>query len=153
MPTRPRTVEPRETVADPVLIDPDRLMEECFDQSRRHRDCGRKLADAELAVNRSEARHELIEADLTVKIRLSPDRYGLPSKPSMDLVAAAVKCQNKYQDALDETYVLMHERDFIKAELFALVGRKGMLEKACEMQMREMGSEPRIRDVRRGIDR
>jgi hypothetical protein len=135
-------------VTDPVLIDENRLDQECVDQPRRVRDCGREVADLDYEYARAKAKFELREAELKLLALNSPSDFDgaipLEGKPTVATIEAAVTAHKDYQAMQRAMHQRKHEADVAKAELEALRQRRPMLECAVQLHLTNYHSEPRF---------
>lgn len=128
--------------ADPLAIDPDRLDREWLEQSTRMRRATERHAAAQHAARQAKARLELVKSQLYVAIRINPTVYGLPPRPSQDLVKAAVIMRAKYRAAQDAVLETEYKADVIAGIVRSLEHRKTALGKLVDLALRDYHSEP-----------
>lgn len=85
-----------------LRIDKDDLMRELLEQPTLTQDWADSLAVAKGEMDRLEGVLELVKAEVLIEAKNDPESFGLPDKPSVDLIKAAVPRSNRYQKAQQE---------------------------------------------------
>jgi hypothetical protein len=125
-----------------IDIDQTQLDVEWIRQPKMMRRAGKKLAKARLAYNESKADVDLVEADMTLKIKQSPEDYGL-EKPTEKAVDAAVITSKQYQRAVRLMNKKKYEVDVLESYCTALDHRKRALEGCVQLLGMDLRAEPR----------
>lgn len=125
-----------------LAIDKDRLDEEWVGQPARFLKYAKRLADARASLETSEARLDVVKADLDRRVRTEPELFGI-SKISEDRIKATIILQDAYQKAVKETIELKHRVDVYKAVVDGLSHRKTALENLVVLYCQEYWAEPR----------
>lgn len=131
---------------DPIEIDERHLDREWQAQPRLMYRALRNLAQARMEERAAKAKLELIEAELALAVRRTPERYGLGAGrgPSNDVVAATVVVQQEYRIALQELSEAKYHGDVIDAEVTALSHKKAGIENMVILYCRQYGAECRL---------
>lgn len=125
-----------------IDIDDLKLDKEVLRQPRDMRKAGRLLAKARLAHAEAEAQLDLVAADLSHKIRVDPESFGLEGTPSIPVVKDAVTRHKKYRTAQEAVRQAKYNLDNIDAFVKAMHHRKTMLELRVQLLGLEYYAEP-----------
>jgi hypothetical protein len=128
-------------------IDLDRLEKEWVGQPLLIYDYMRQKADAGLELDRAKGNLDLVEAELDRKVRLSPEKYGLPEKPTEGGIKAAIKKRQSYQDALTDVMELRHKQDVLAAAVAALDHRKRALQGLVDLHGQGYFATPKAKSL------
>ena len=153
---------------NPFVIDNDRLDQEWLRQPQLTREAGRREADARHEHAMAKARLDVVTARLSTEIRRTPGKFGLPDKPTVGQVEAAVTVQKDYADAVDAVNLAKRDMDYAAADTAAFLDRRKALERLVELlaldywaerepraqsqKARELADDVRKRSARQGID-
>lgn len=146
-----------------IDIDEKRLDQEWLDHPSLVHEWADKEADADHAFKQAEDRLALVEAQLLLRVRKYPSKYGLDEKPTVDAIKAAVTAAPKYQQALAEVHAARGELLHCRAAMKALDHRRSALSNYVELISLGFNSGPRARSpearervngtVRKGLKR
>lgn len=139
-----------EDIGRSVLVDQHRLDEEWLAQPRIMRQASRRLADLKRDVAYAKANISVVEADVSLRVRQYPERYGLSAekRPSEDTVKATVSLDSGVRKAHKEHADATHLYDLAKADVDAIVHRKAALEDLVVLWCRDYFSDPVCKDPR-----
>lgn len=118
---------------DPFAIDENNLDEEVIRQPQLTRKVGVSEADARHAYAKAKAKLDVVAAQLALRVRLKPDDYGLPAKPTVDSIEATVVVQESYQKMLSEMNEAKYALDIASVEVTACLDRRKMLEERIQL--------------------
>lgn len=122
--------------------DADRLDEEWVRQPRLRFRLGAELADARRELLQGKADLEVMEAELEMAIRNSPETYGL-AKVTEAAIKATVLLQPVWQKAKRAVIERQHEVDVLDAAVSACDQKKSALERLVQLRLAEYYGEPR----------
>lgn len=124
-------------------IDMDKLDEEWCQQPSRYYRYATQLADAKRKHAEAKAALDVTEAELSLKIRKSPEAFLGDIKPTEASVSACVLTQPAHKSALTTVIATKHDCDVLEAAVWALDHRKKGLENAVQLQVMNYRSAPR----------
>ena len=127
-----------------VEIDKDRLDTEWAGQAGLFYDHAMQLAEAKLNQASAKTNVDLVEADLSLKIRSNPDQYGL-GKVTEAAIKDTVTTHPAYAKAVAEGYEARYETDVLQAAVDALEHRKRALESLVQLHGMSYFSQPKER--------
>ena len=139
---RERGDEPK---PDFFRIDQNRLDQEWLRQSQLYYEHALLLADAKEALERAKSNRDIVAAEEAREIRLRPEHYGLPDKPSIPMVEGAVLEQGAYQKANEKVIQAQHDAAVAQAAVDALDHRKRALQDLVQLRLANYFSEPRLK--------
>lgn len=128
-----------------IDIDEAHLDNEWFDHPSLVEEWGHKKADADHAAKQAEDRLSLVKAEVRLRVRKYPSKYGLMEKATTDDVEAAVTCSQRFQEAQAELRSAQAESFHMKAAMEALDHRRTAMSKAVELWQMGFRSQPRIK--------
>lgn len=108
-------------------IDQYNLEKECQEQPSLYEEIGEWVSEVRAVAKTKKEHLEFIKADLSLKIRKDPEKYGLSDKPTVASVDAAILVSNEYREALDEYLELNKLADEATILLSATEQRKSMI--------------------------
>lgn len=108
-------------------IDPHALDIACLEQPYLFFKYAEKAIDARTAADQAKLRKEIIEAELDIKVRRNPGKYGL-EKVTDPSVKAAVLRHPKYSAAMGEWLTARDTQAVLEQAVGAMEMRKRMLE-------------------------
>ncbi len=109
-----------------VEIDELNLDKECIRLPSDYLRWATKSAEARQRSEQAKAKLDLVEAEVSRRVRDNPGKYGL-EKPTIDAVKAAVQCDAKFQEAAAEVSDAKHEAELCQAVVWALEHKKKAL--------------------------
>ena len=140
----------QDDIGHSILINQHRLDEEWLQQPTMMRKAARRLAELKQALAYAKSELEVIEADLSLKIRDNPSLYRLSAdkKPTEDTVKSTVRIQPQTIAAHKKIADLTLLYDLAKADVDAIVHRKSALEDLVVLWCRDYFSTPYVDDPR-----
>lgn len=133
------------TEATDFQIDKDSLDYEWTRQPDLVHGYATRLARAKLLEQRRKNLFEVGVAELTRKIRKSPDAYGLPAKPTEAAVKEAATTSKTYSRLLLRVNKARHRCDMLQAACTALDHKKRALENLVHLHTQDYYSAPRAK--------
>lgn len=127
---------------DFLVIDEHNLDREWVDQSPKYFKWAARSAEARLRFDDAKAELEVVKAELGLKIRKQPERYGL-DKITEVVVAAAVLMRGECADAVEKLHQARYDHGIAEAAVKALDQRCTALEKLVKLRLADYFSEPR----------
>lgn len=109
-----------------VKIDPLNLDKECIRLPSDYLHFARRAADLRRDMEAAKNELEVLEADLSRRVRADPESFGI-EKPTESAISAAVKSQEGYQRRVDKIARLKHEQELAQAVVWALEHKKRAL--------------------------
>lgn len=131
------------TELEVVQIDEFNLDKECIRLPSQYLQFAHRSADAKRAVDEAKNALEVVEADLSKRVRDNPGAYGL-EKVTESALGAVVLTQPKYQAALQELNKARHESDLSQAVVGALECKKRTLTLLVELHGMGYFASPKI---------
>ncbi len=130
------------------LLIPDlgNLHIELRDHAKHVRHWCLKEADARRDLAKAKDQLELVEAEVSLKIRSRPDKYLKGIKPTEDTIKMCVRKHIDYKNAQQTLIKAKHRVDVIHAMVEALNHKKMSLENEVILHGRGYWSEPYIKD-------
>lgn len=129
-----------------VEIDQDRLDKEWLQQPKLYLEYAEKLAEANDALSKRKSALEVVEAELSLDIRLNPFKYKFTKvKPNNDEVEATLKLQEPYKLALEKYNRAQYRVDILKAAVTALDHKKRALENLVVLHGQSYFASPRAK--------
>jgi hypothetical protein len=132
------------------VIDLQRLDLELAEQSRLCLRAGEAEAQARRDYNNAEKAKKLLRAELRLKVRKRPEKYGWDKKPTKDEVDDLVEVQAPYQAAEQDVIDRKYDLDIMSTAVRAVEHRKKLLENEVQLVVRDYHSEPRTAGYDRG---
>lgn len=125
-------------------IDLDRLEWECVKQERLAGEINECLEDAKFQLEIAETKMDVVKADLSLKIRSKPKRYGLKSVTEKAIEALLI-LQSEYKQQKWRCLRLRHKVGIFNAASKRIEHRKRMIEKAIDLWTYTYFSRPRVK--------
>ncbi len=135
------TREPDQIELD-IHPDPNRLDEEWVGQPRLRFRYGQELAEARRTLAQAKAELDVVEAELSLRVRAKPDEYDL-EKVTEAVVSATVEVQPKRKRARQAVVDAQHEVDVLDAAVSAIDHRKKALEDLVQLHLAGYFATPR----------
>ncbi len=126
-----------------VLIDEDNLDKECIRLPSNYLQCACNSADAKREVDELKAELDVIEADLSRKIRADPARYGI-EKLTEGGLGSTVILQKSYREALKNLQEARYQHDLHQAVVNAMEHKKRSLTLLVELLGLSYYSSPKV---------
>jgi hypothetical protein len=126
-------------------IDPHQLDTEWLNQPRLFVEWADKLSDAKEAYERAKASRDLVEAQLALRVRQNPKKYGF-DKATDKLTEQIVAAHPKLQRYINQVIICLADVDHLKAVVDALHQRKAALENSVQLFAMKYTAMPRLPD-------
>lgn len=136
-------------------IDPNNLVRECCFQPKLFFKYASELADAEKRESESRAAREVVRAEVGLKIRLSPGKFGLGKldKITEAVITGKILKHPKYIKAQKKRLVRKKKTDMLKAAVNALNHRKSQLENMTRLHGQNYFAVPYVDEgMKQSID-
>lgn len=127
-----------------IEVDPNRLDEEWVDQPRLFLKYAERKADAERDFAEVKSDLEVVEAELDIAVRATPDTFGI-KKVTESAVKSTILLQTDYQTALSKLHKAKHKVDVLDAVVKALQHRKSALESLVTLHGQSYFATPRTK--------
>lgn len=127
---------------DSLDIDLMNLHKEWERQARLYHKYAVRSADAKSALDTAKSRLDVIEAELAMSIRRSPEKYGM-AKATDNSVKECVPTRPEYQNAVHEVNTAKYKVAILEAKVTALDHKKRALESLVSLFLSDYWSEPR----------
>lgn len=127
-----------------VAIDEDELGRECVKLPTATLRASHRAADMKRDVVELKAELDVIEADISKRVRAAPGKYGVDEKVTEKAVAAVIALQKEYQDKQREIRAAQYEQDLAQALVNALEHKKRSLTLLVELHGMGYFAAPKI---------
>lgn len=122
--------------------DSSQLAKEWVLQPRLCRECLDRLADARRDYERAKAALDVVDAELSLEIRKSPEKHGL-EKATEASIQAALEVHSSHRKAVNDLIEARHVMDIAYAASEAIEHKKKALEALVTLSGRDEWAEPR----------
>lgn len=129
---------------DIFYIDLNRLEEQCAEHSFLYVHYCKELKDAKSDLSQEKAKLDLVSAEESLRIGRKPERYDLPAKPSLPMIANTLKTRKKYQEALKEYDKAQDLVSTLQIYVNAFEHRKRMLSEAVTLHGQAYFATPHV---------
>lgn len=102
------------------------------------------IPDAKRAVADLEAEMKVLRAETLLKMRQTPEDYGMDAKPPVDILKAAVDTAPEIKDLQLKINRRQHRVDVLVGAAQVRASNKGMIEKAVELLIGGFFAEPKV---------
>jgi hypothetical protein len=136
-------------------IDLNRLEEEWCNQPKLYAYWAKKYAKACQDCDDAKTELSILEADLTIKIKCDPVRYGLPEGAAAGQISAMVTRNEKWKTKSLRINMLQYRKKVIGSTVSALEQRKSALERLVQLHGQEYFSKPvaRTPEAKEAVDK
>lgn len=114
-------------------IDPEALDVECCHQVDLTMKWSELAVDARSLVERRKFELDTRQAEIELKIRTKPDRYGLPEKPTEGAIRAALQVDGDFQEASEKLLDAKKDSMWLDRAVDAMDMKKRMLEELIKL--------------------
>ena len=125
-----------------ISIDENALDREWCNQATRFYDTAVQLADARAELATQKTTVDLVEAELSLKIRTSPSQYT-DVKITESVIESLVLTRPAYQQAMTDLDTARHKVDVLQAAVSALDHRKSALENLVKLHGMSYFAQPK----------
>jgi hypothetical protein len=129
----------------PDLLRPNKYMldSECEAQTGLYGETADQLADAKETLARMEAREEVVKAEIELKIRKSPERFGI-NNVTENAIKATIRIQPEVKKARLKVIKAHHLVNMLTGRCRTLEHRKQSLEDLVYLDSRDYFSRPKV---------
>lgn len=127
-----------------TAIDENALDEEWVNHPTKFHKYALRLANAKTMLAESKASLDVVEAEISLRVRKNPLKYGMDGKITEAVINATVLLNPKYQEALTEVTNAKHKVDILQAAVDALEHKKRALENLVTLHGQSYFASPRV---------
>lgn len=125
-------------------IDANALDQEWLTQPGVVYNFGEAEADAKHEYAQAIAALKVLKAELAMKVRRTPTRFGFIKRPTKDEVDDTVQLSKRYQEGVKESLKLKHKVDILTVAREAMMDRRKGLENLVQLHLTNYHSEPKL---------
>jgi len=136
-----------------MTIDVDALDVEWAGQARLMLQYAKLASNTRLEVERIKEKLDILKAELDMKIRLDPEKYGIV-KLTESVVSSTIITQKEYISVNEEYLLLQYENNMAQGAVKALDGKKTALENLVKLHGQQYFAGPSVpRDLSKEWER
>ncbi len=124
-------------------VDKNHLVEEFTVHPKRYGTCAHRLAEARKDVGEADAALAVVKAELTLRFRKDPERYGFP-KATDSVVDAYVISHSRFRTAQAAVLAAKHKMNLLQAAVNTLEQRKACIEALLKLLLGEFWAMPKL---------
>jgi hypothetical protein len=124
-------------------VDPANLDVEAIRQAETFFKYAKRAVRADAQATRAKLALGVLAANLEMRIRKSPEKYGL-ARISEAAVEATVKTRESYRDAFEEWIRAVEEAALLDKATKAMEQKKGMIETLCKLHGQQYFAGPSV---------
>lgn len=124
-----------------VSIDRCDLEREMIEAADKHLEATDLAAAADDKVTRLKHKRDVLKADISLKVRSEPDRYGV-EKVTEGAIDAVILTDEEFQEHMDKLHKAMYEADQAAGLVDAFHTRKKMIEGLIQFQLAGFMAQP-----------
>jgi len=136
---------------DEIKTNPYNLLDALLEQPQLFYEWSNKASKAGTQTTRAKDRLDLIKADVDLRIRRNPKRYGLPDgKPPEGAIKATVLKDKKVKRYTKQYYDYLDTEKTLTNAMKSFQQRKNMLEALTTLNIQLHFAEPKVSGMQRG---
>lgn len=129
---------------DDIKIDPDQLDLECVRQPELFWTWSKRAVEARAAKDQAEFEFEVTVAELQLRCRTNPSKFGLDERVTVDAVKAAVTASDDYSTAAKKLHRMTETSMLLDKAVAAMDIRKRMLETLVSLHGMQYFAGPEV---------